>query len=260
MLMTIFNQVDEKIGTPEEGGEGPYRHTMGGTPRHAGAADPFTGRPALPILEFDLADPDLGIAARGLTRLPVYYPFHTTRGSFCYRVANTRVRPLERRLGPERVDRADAKAFDDRYPSGFRFRPITIEWRAYDPMDPSDFFYRSVFSSPDLSPRQERTLVNALNKYWAEVLGKKLFKKSNNLEEADDNLPRIDFPTGSPAVDCPNRSCRKYKEPEMQYFFLLEPEEQDDVIYTAIAGGDSGRLTAVFCPACRTVRISNQCT
>ncbi|OWK38316.1 hypothetical protein FRUB_07436 [Fimbriiglobus ruber] len=218
----------------------------------------MTGRAAIPLFDLDLSDPDLGITIPGLTRLTTYYPFCTTLGRFDYRLlSDDRIEPIALSDNPLTPDVDSVAVFDAQYANGFRYRPMEITWTTFDSRNPDDyFFYRNLFSFPELDAAEEQTLLDALNTMYPKILN----PPADTLENADYELPDIFFPVGYPVTTCPNPGCQEGKKTHMQFFMLIQPEEDEEPLYSTIAGGDSGRLSFVWCEYCQAISVSNQCT
>jgi hypothetical protein len=259
MILNFFNEPGYRYGFPVEG-QTRCKHRMGGPARHKGIKDPLTGRSAIPIFEFDLSDIYLGIRIPRIKRLPIYYTFCANLWDFAYRVvSDQRIELILPKKGRSKLDAEElerAARFDARYSNGFPEQPQKIVWFKYNSLDPEHFFYRNIFQSPGLWPEEEKELLRGLNAHNKDFLK----KPARSLEDAVSKLPEFTFPVGNPMDHCPEPECRKGKKDFMKLLLWLTPEEGEEPLYTAIAGGDSGILSVTWCTHCYAIRVNHQCT
>jgi hypothetical protein len=262
MHLTVFNTAALRYGY-FKAGTGQFSHVFGGPPRHKGTHDPATGHDALPLLELDLADPNVGITIPRVTRLPIYYSFCNPRGQFAYRViSNSRIESLlPKRPGRPEPDE-DTAAFFARHAAGLSRRPMTIDWRAFNPTNPQEVvLYGRLFRLDDylssLPAHSEQSLVRRIAESY-----RGLFTRTpRTMDEVWDELPDVFFPVGEADSRCQRTGCRGRRgDGETVMLLQFVPDDKDGPLYWAIGGDDSGQFQATFCPWCHTVVVSNPCT
>ncbi len=202
----------------------------------------------------DLSDPSIPLTIPGIRWLPLYYCFDFRANVLGYRLLSDQQLVT---FFPEDDPNVttDESWPDDDYPLEFPKSSIEITAYGYDPTDLADASqWAGVFGIGKLSTSDQAAAKKRVAEQ-AEGLG---FYAPETEEQFDAALCSP-FPQGKPVGPCPNPKCFSRSKKSSLTTIALMPAEPVEGVQTFGRLGSGVQLIFLMCPACHTIRVSNQC-